>query len=266
MFVSDAGTEPMFAVDVLRNVPLLSELSDAELELVARTSTRRRFPKSSIVFHEGDAGDFLLVILRGRVKVVLLGDQGHETIIAILNRHQFLGEVALLDDAPRSATVIALEEVEFLQIARAPFLELVNKHPAIAIKVMTHLASALRQSHEQIRTLSMFDAYGRVVRCLLGIARDHGEADGSRVIIRPKPSNQQLARMIGCSRETVSRCVTTMQNTGYLSAIDRGLAIEPRAIRRYLDPALQNVSTLGRSGVVLPVPSPRPPTRTISRH
>jgi CRP-like cAMP-binding protein len=234
----------MLGTQVLRSVPLLSGLSEAELELVASSSRRLQYPKKSIVFYEGDPGDFLLLILKGRVKVMLLGGGGQETIVAVLERPGFLGEIALLDDAPRSATVMTLEDTEFLQITRGQFLALIKDHPAIAMKVMGHLAGALREANEQIRTLSMFDAYGRVVRCLLGIARQHGESDGTRIVVRPKPSLQELSRMIGCSRETVSRAMKTLQNTGYLATVDRGLAIEQRAIRRYLEPALQNLSSV----------------------
>jgi CRP-like cAMP-binding protein len=230
----------VFASQILRSVPLFVGLSDSEIALLARSSRRVQYPKKSVVFQEGDAGDSLLVILDGRVKVVLLGDQGQEMIVSILERPAYLGEVALLDGAPRSATVMTLEKTEFLQIARAPFLALVSDHPAIALKVMCHLARMLRDATDQIRTLAMFDAYGRIVRCLLTIARKQGQMEGSRMIIRPRPSLQLLARMIGCSRETVSRAVKTMQDTGYLSVVDRGFVLEPRAIRRYLEPALQN--------------------------
>ena len=232
----------MFKADVLRNVPLLSGLSDSQIALVANSSRVRRYPKGSVVFHEGDPGDFLLVILRGRVKVVLLGESGHETTIAVLERPSFLGEVALIDQAPRSATVATLAETEFLQIASAGFLALLKEHPEMAIQVMTRLAKMLRESHEQIRTLSMFDAYGRIVRCLLGLARDRGTSDGNRIVLSPRPSHQELARMIGCSRETVTRGIKILRNTGYISPVGRGLAIEQRAIRRYLEPSLQNLS------------------------
>jgi CRP-like cAMP-binding protein len=137
---------------------------------------------------------------------------------------------------------MTLEKTEFLQITRAPFLALIQRHPAIAKKIVSHLAGELRHANEQIRTLSMFDAYGRIIRCLLEIARRHGQTDGGRLLIRPRPSFQELARMIGCSRETVSRAVKTLQQTGYVSTVDRGLALEQRAIRKYLEPALQNLS------------------------
>jgi CRP-like cAMP-binding protein len=230
----------MLVNDILRTVPLFTGLSDAEIDLIAKSSRRVRYPAKSVVFQEGDSGDFLLVVLQGRVKVMLLGDGGQETIVSILEPPGLLGEIALLDEAPRSATVMTLANTEFLRISRAPFLELLNEHPAIARKVMSHLAGALRDANEQIRTLAMFDAYGRIVRCLLGIARKHGRAEGERMIVRPKPSFQDIAKMIGCSRETVSRAVKTLEETGYVSEVEGGLALEPRAVRRYLQPTLQN--------------------------
>jgi CRP-like cAMP-binding protein len=238
------GTQWTLEAGILRNVPLLSGLSDLELDLLARSSRRVHYPKKSVVFNEGDPGDFLLVILKGRVKVALFGEQGQETIIAVLERGGFLGEVALLDELPRSATVIALADTEFLQLSRGPLIAFINEHPAIAMKVMSRLAGELREANEQIRTLSMFDAYGRIIRSLLGMARKQGQPYGPRLLIRPKPSFQELARMIGCTRETVSRAVKMLEQTGYVSAIEGGLAIEQRAIRKYLEPALQNLSPL----------------------
>jgi CRP/FNR family cyclic AMP-dependent transcriptional regulator len=230
------------SVSVLKHVPLFADLAPAELEVVAGASRRRSYPKGSVIFSEGDPADYLLVILRGRVKVSLLGKDRQETIVRILETSDFLGEIALIDDAPRSATIIALERAEVLEVAREPFLRLVHKEPEIALKVMTQLARALRRASEQIRTLSMFDVYGRVLRCLLTIAQDKGETARARMIIRPRPSIAELAHMVGCERETVSRAMKTLRATGYVTDVDRGLAIEQRAIRQYLQPTLQNLA------------------------
>jgi CRP-like cAMP-binding protein len=232
----------MLPLEVLRSVPLLSGLSDPDIKLVIGTARRRQYPKRSIVFQEGDAGDFLLVVLAGRVKVMLVGEAGQETIVSLLGPGGFLGEISLLDEAPRSATVMTLEATEFLEISRGPFLKLMTDRPAMALKVMRHLAGELRDANEQIRSLSMFDAYGRIVRCLLGIARKHGQTDGPRILIQPAPRIQELSRMVGCSRETVSRALKTLQQTGYVTVVDEGLAVEQRGVRRYLQPTLQNFS------------------------
>src|SRR5262249_19248203 len=158
-----------------------------------------------------------------RVKVSLLGKDRQETIVRILEPPDFLGEIALFDEAPRSATVIAAERTEILEIAREPFLKLVRKQPIIALKVMTQLARALRRASEQIRTLSMFDVYGRVLRCLLTMALDKGENARARMVIRPRPSIAELAHMVGCERETVSRAMKTLRASGYVTDVERGL-------------------------------------------
>jgi CRP/FNR family transcriptional regulator, cyclic AMP receptor protein len=227
---------------VLKHVPLFAELADAELEVVTAAARRKRYPRGSIVFHEGDRGDCLCVILSGRVKVSLVGAHGRETIVRVLERLDFLGEMALIDEAPRSATVMAIEAVEVMEIARAPFLTLMQQQPAIALKVMGQLARALRRADEQIRTLSMFDVHGRVLRSLLLMAADRGEASRARMLLRPRPSVAELARMVGCTRETVSRAMKTLRSTGYISDVERGLAVEQRAIRQFFVPSLQNLA------------------------
>ncbi len=239
----------MEGASILKHVPLFADLAGAELEVVAGASRRKQYPKGSIVFHEGDPGDCLLVIVKGRLKVSLLGRDGDETIIRTLEPPDYVGEIALVDDAPRSATVIALERTEVLEIPRVPFLELVKKRPAIALKIMARLAVALRRATEQIRTLSMFDVYGRVLRCLLVMAQDMGQSGKARMVIRPRPAIGELARMVGCERETVSRALKTLRASGYVTEVDRGLAIEQRAIRQYLLPTLQNLAVPADPGV-----------------
>lgn len=235
----------MDVVSILKHVPLFAELATAELASIAAASRRKRYPKASIVFHEGDRGDYLCVILSGRVKVSLLGSHGRETIIRTLGRLDFLGEMALIDEAPRSATVTAIEPVEVLEIVREPFLALMRQEPGLALKVMTQLARALRRTDEQIRTLSMFDVHGRVLRSLLLMAADRGQASPSRMVLRPRPSVAEIARMVGCTRETVSRAMTTLRATGYISDDDDGLAVEQRAIRQFFVPSLQNLASIG---------------------
>ncbi len=228
-------------VDVLQQVGLFSDLTAEERALVADTSRRRRFAKGTQVFQEGDVGDYLLVVLEGRVRVSLLGEDGQETIINVLEPPALLGEVAVLDKAPRSATVTAVEATTCLQITRGPFLALMRAHPSIAEKIMIRLAGALRRATEQIRTLSMFDVNGRVLRSLLVLGQERGQMSGSRMLIRPRPSVTDLSHMTGCARETVSRALKVLESKRYLSSIDGGLAVEEQAIRRYWNPALQNV-------------------------
>jgi CRP/FNR family cyclic AMP-dependent transcriptional regulator len=227
---------------------LFEGFQQADLERLAAATRRVSFPRGSIVFQEGDAGDFLLVLTKGRVKVTLLGENGAETIISFLEPPALLGEIALLDDSPRSATVITLEPTEFLQIARGPFLELIKRDPTLAVRMMVQLARALRKATEQVRSLAMFDVHGRLLRALLILAQQRGEQSRSRMIIRPRPPIKDLALMCGCTREAAGRALKALHAAGYVTDAGDGLVIEARAIRKYLEPSLAHI--------VAPVPPP----------
>jgi CRP/FNR family transcriptional regulator, cyclic AMP receptor protein len=223
----------------LKIVPLFSDLSEAELDLVLAASRVVFYPKANVVFNEGDPGDSLFVLVSGRVKVVLLGTGGKETILAMLGTPGFFGELALLDGAPRSATVVTLAKCEFLRIPRQPFLELLAARPAVLFKVVAHLTRYIRDATDQIRSLSMFDSYEKTLRCLLKLATQENVDDRkSLVVVRPRPPHQELAHMIGCKRETVSRALTVLQDAGYVSPIEDGFVIEELALKRYLKPNL----------------------------
>jgi CRP-like cAMP-binding protein len=227
--------------EFLREVPLFAGFDKAELDLLATAARRLKFPRGSIVFHEGDAGDYLLVVTKGRVKVTLLGENGNEAIVSLLGPPALLGEVALLDDSPRSATVVALEATEFLQIARAPFLALIKRHPDLALRIMAQLARALRKATEQVRSMAMFDVHGRLLRSLLMLAQQRGERNRSRMVLRPRPPIKDLALMCGCTREAAGRALKALHESGYVSETADGLVLEARAIRKYLEPPLAHV-------------------------
>jgi len=200
-----------------KNIPLFSELTNQEIQLVVTHSKENRYPKKSIVFHEGDSGDFLLIILSGRVKVVLLGEGDKEVILAILGPGSFFGEMALLDSTPRSATVLTLEPSTFLYIDQGEFSTLIKKYPQLAWKIMKHLSARLREANEQIGSLAMFDVYGKIARCLLSLAKTQGLRTKAHLVIHNRPSLRDLGHMVGCSRETMSRAMQVLQRGGYLT-------------------------------------------------
>lgn len=200
-----------------------------------------RFPRGSVVFQEGDSGDYLLVVTKGRVKVTLLGEDGDEVIISEIDAPALIGEIALLDEFPRSATVIALEATEFLQIARAPFLTVIRRRPELALRLMSQLARALRKATEQVRSLAMFDVHGRLLRALLMLAQQRGERNWSRMVVRPRPPIKDLALMCGCTREAAGRALKALYAAGYVTETVDSVTIEARAIRKYLQPSLAYV-------------------------
>ena len=222
----------------LKAVPLFSELSDSELDLILRSSRVVSYPKENVVFNEGDSGDSFFVVLSGRVRVVLLGKNGQELILAILERSSFFGEMALLDAAPRSATVITLAKTEFIRVSREQFLTLLREHRDLVMKIVRHLALRLRDTNDQIRSLSMFDVYGKILHCLVKLGGQRGIRQKNGLLLQPRPSNHELGNMIGCSRETVSRAMKVLQHTGYVTYLKGGIFLEERTLARYLKASL----------------------------
>src|SRR5262249_19704085 len=107
--------------ELLRSVPLFSELGEPEISSLGRLATRRRYPTDTVVFFEHEEGDLFFTIVRGRIKVTILGDDGREIILSVLRPGDFFGEMALLDNEPRSATAIAVEDAELLSLHRTDF-------------------------------------------------------------------------------------------------------------------------------------------------
>jgi CRP/FNR family cyclic AMP-dependent transcriptional regulator len=218
---------------LLRNLSLFSDLTEPELTVLSNSLREMHYPEGSIVFHEGDIGDFLLLIVEGKVKVVLFGEQGQETILRTMNPGTFFGELSLIDEAPRSASVVTLENSSFLQLKREVFLEVLRMHPNISLKVLRQLSVRVRDLTEEIRSLTMFDIYGRVLRCLVRLGQAQGKREKATIILLSPPTNQDLARMIGCARETVSRAMKVLQENEYLKTVSHGLQIQERALKQY---------------------------------
>ena len=201
----------------IKNVPLFSELADQELNLLAASGSRKNFPGKNVIFQEGDSGDVLFIILSGKVKVLLTGKNGQEYILSHLGPGNFFGEMAILESAPRSASVITVEPSEFFLLGRKALTELLKHHPDIAMKILKNLSQRLRKVSEQVRSLVMFDMYGRVGRCLLNLAEfQDGVETRGQLLISNRPSFQELANMVGCSRETLSRTLKALKENGSL--------------------------------------------------
>jgi CRP/FNR family transcriptional regulator/CRP/FNR family cyclic AMP-dependent transcriptional regulator len=212
--------------ELLRTVPIFSELGDGDIASLGRLSSRRHYPKDGVVFFENEPGDSLFMILEGRVKVTILGDDGREIILSILGPGDFFGEMSLLDDEPRSATAIAAEESELLLLAR-DFQSFVSENRTIMGALIRVLASRLRHANQQISTLALLDVYGRVASVILEMANDEGKRlrDG-RVSMR-RATHQEIANRIGTTRETVTRMLKDLERHGLIHVAGKKMVLEP---------------------------------------
>lgn len=200
--------------DFLRYVPIFSELSDETLEQVSKLGIKKSFNKDAIILYEQETGSALFVIIKGKVKISRVSDDGKEVILTILNESDFFGEMAILDGSTRSANVTAMEDSELFIIQRNEFLNLLQTHPEISIALLQELTKRLRSADMKIKSLSLKDAEGKVATVILQLADDMGKIKQGTVEIEKLPFQHDLANMAGTSRETISRTLHTFAKKG----------------------------------------------------
>jgi CRP/FNR family transcriptional regulator, cyclic AMP receptor protein len=209
--------------DFLATVPLFGGLERVELERFAELTREKFYPKGSVILFENDPGDSLFVVRQGRVKVVLIGEDGREVILGVLGVGEHFGELSLIDDRPRSAHVIAMEDSSLLVLRREDFRRRVESSPAVAWSLLTEMSRRLRRADEKIGGLVLLDVPGRIARLLLDLA-----AQGAGPTIDKPLTHQTIAQMIGASRETVSRAMKEFQDAGWITVVRRRIAIANR--------------------------------------
>jgi CRP/FNR family cyclic AMP-dependent transcriptional regulator len=195
---------------LLRNVPLFSVLPENQLALLVKEVTRKSYPRGTAIIAAGDVTDSLYVVISGRLKVMISDDEGREVILAILGPNEFFGEMGLIDDAPRSASVVTIEACEVLTLAKRDFKKCLEENFEMAMAVMRGVVKRLREADQKIGSLALMDVYGRVARLLLEVAET---IDGQKVVTK-KLAKQDIAKMIGASREMVSRVMKDLQAAG----------------------------------------------------
>jgi CRP/FNR family cyclic AMP-dependent transcriptional regulator len=203
---------PPVSTALLRNVPLLSVLSEGELALLARVVSRKSFTRGGQILGAGDPTDSLYILISGRIKVFMSDLDGKEVILSILEPNEFFGEMGLIDNSPRSANVVALESCELICISKTDFKRCLAENFEMAMTVMRGLVKRLREADKQIGSLALMDVFGRVARLLL----ESAEVVGGEKVVTRKVSKQDIARMIGASREMVSRVMKHLQEAGFI--------------------------------------------------
>ena len=206
------GRSVIVSTTVLKAVPLFSGLPDEQLRALTTMVMRRSVPRNSTIMAAGDATDSLYIVLSGRLKVMMSDEDGKEVILSILGPGEFFGEMGLIDDSPRSASVIAIEPCELLAIAKRDFKTCLADNFEMSMAVMRGLVRRLREADRKIGSLALLDVYGRVARLLLDMAET---VDGEKIVTKRLPK-QDIAKMIGASREMVSRVMKDLQLGGYI--------------------------------------------------
>ena len=218
--------------DILRNVPLLRGLTETQLVDMGRLARTHRFEREQIVFLQGDPGDSVHVILNGEVKVVVTSRAGHEAILAFLGEGESFGEMSLLDDLPRSATTLSLRKTEFHRLLRDA--------PDVSLRLLRALARRLRESGMLVQDAAFLDVGERLAKKLLAMAFPDGDDAGTRARLVPpvelRVTQQDLASMIGATRESVNKALSNYRSRGTIAiARNRVILNDIDALRRIVD-------------------------------
>ena len=203
---------PVVSTLLLRSVPMFSLLPGDQLLLLTQALLRKPYSKNSTVVAAGDPADALYIVVSGRLKVMMNDKEGREVILAFLNQGDVFGEMGLIDQAPRSATVVAIESCELLTITRADFTKCLQKSFDLTMNVIRGLVKRLREADQKIGSLALMDVCGRVARLLMEMAET---VDGQKVVTKKLPK-KQIAKMIGATREMVTRVMKEMETSGHI--------------------------------------------------
>jgi CRP/FNR family cyclic AMP-dependent transcriptional regulator len=201
----------------LKQITFFADLSDDDISQLMSAAKRRTYRAGEVIFHRDDPGQVLYMIKEGKVKICRFSPDGQEISLAVLGKGEYFGEFALLDGLPRSADAIAMEKVECYTLQRSDFHNAIMKNPKIAIQVMEALTRRLRTTDQMVEDLIFLDVYGRVAKKLLELADAHGVKTDMGVRIDVRLTQQELASMVGASRESVNKVLGYFTEKNFIS-------------------------------------------------
>lgn len=190
-------------------------LPEAHLAALSEHGTVKAYPKNTVIISEGDHSDSLYVVLAGKVKVYLADEEGKEVLLNTQGPGEYFGEI-ILDEGPRSASVMTLEPSKFSIVTKAQFREFLARNPDAALELVKSLIHRVRTLTDKVGNLALLDVYGRVARLLLELAK---ERDG-KLVVEEHLTQQDMASRVGCSREMISRILKDLKSGGYVKVDD----------------------------------------------
>jgi CRP-like cAMP-binding protein len=200
----------MVMTELFSKVPLFEGVSPEDRAALARAATLRSYRRGETIVQQGQPGDAFYVLVRGRVAVAIVAPDGREVVLNTLGEGDHFGEMALLDDAPRSASVIAQERSDLAILSRAVFLDLLKSNFVLTRALLASFSARLRRANATIEGLASLDVKSRLARYFRELAATRGRKAGGGWSVVVRPSQREIADTIGSSRETVSRTMSQM--------------------------------------------------------
>lgn len=214
----------------LRDIPIFEGLSEADVAELTAVAIDKEYSRNAAVITQGELSGSLYLIKSGRVKVSINSENGKEVILSFLGAGEYFGEMSLFDDAPRSATVTTIEKTVLSVLSKHDFRRCITASPQIALHVIRDLIKRLRQADQKIESLASLDVYNRVLKTLLSLSSVN---DRGHWVVRQKLSQQELANLVGASREMVNRILKTLSESGVIEIIDKTITIlQPDILER----------------------------------
>jgi CRP/FNR family transcriptional regulator, cyclic AMP receptor protein len=208
---------------VIRSAPLFSALSDEEAASLRASMTLVKVTKGHTLFKEGEEGDRLFVVLDGKLKLGKSSPDGRENLQEILGPGEMFGELSLFDPGPRTATATAITDAKLLMLPHEKVLDLITSQPAVSLELLRRLAQRLRDSRGEQSDLVFVDVPGRVAKAIIDLGERFGEQKEDGLHVKHDLTQEELAQLVGASRETVNKALADFAARGWVS-------LEPRAV------------------------------------
>lgn len=218
-------------VDYLKNIPLFKHLRNSQLKEIAARCKNARYKKGDVVFYKTDPSTDLYIVNSGKLKAILMDEEGDEMVLAQFEKGAFFGELSLLDGKGRSATIVADKDSELSILRQDVFLDLLYKNPRIAVELMTTLVGRLRKADEMIESLAFLEVGERLIRTFLETA-EKGGSGVSGFLQTGKLTHKELAARIGSSREAVSKCMKVLLAKGIVKEVEDHFLVACNALDR----------------------------------
>lgn len=212
--------------DLLRRIHLFADLTDRESDAILGLMHEKTVAKGRIVFHQGDNVGGLYLLLAGSVKISRTGRDGRDVTVAVLHEGNFFGEMSLLDGQSRSATATATQAARLLVLDREHFQLYVLSQARIVGKMLRELSKRLRAADQAIENLALGSVHDRLL-CLIGHLGRHNPIRNGVGFIERAPTHQELAEMVGASRETVTRALAAMEKEGLIAKKNKRVTLQP---------------------------------------
>ena len=220
-------------VDLLQRVPLLAALTDSDREALARSASRHRYRRGDIIFQKDDPGHSLFIVARGSVRIYVPSTQGADLTLAVLGPGHFFGDLSLLDGRPRSASAAALGDTNVVILERSDFVAVIRTRPAAVMSVLAVVVRRLRDTDEMASDLAFLDVGGRLAKKLLELAATNGVKRQDGVLLDMPITQEELANMIGVTRESVNRNLSLFRRIGLVAKEGRRFVLrDPVGLRR----------------------------------